>query len=174
MGRLGRRGDVVEVAPGYARNFLLPKNLAIAASKGILKQAETMQKSRREQDMREQADFEAFATKVSATTLKVAARAGAAGTLFGSVTTSEIAEELGRALGVDLDRRKIVVAEPIKSLGTHQFKVHLHPKVVAQGTVEVVSDGVAPPAEEPPAAPEAPDEPKEEAPMVEEPSEEDL
>lgn len=163
MGRLGRKGDLVEVAPGYARNFLLPKNLAIAASKGALKQGQVMQRSRRAQDLREKADFEALAQRIGELQLRIAARAGAAGTLFGSVTTSEIANELGRALGIEVDRRKVAVSEPIKSLGTHSFKISLHPQVVAEGTVEVVSDGVTPDPVEEPAPPAEAKEPSDSA-----------
>lgn len=143
LGRLGRKGDVVEVAGGYARNYLLPRNLALIASKGTLQQAQAMQRSRVGQDRRERESFEAQAQRIASSPLKVAARAGAEGHLFGSVTTSDIAAELGRVLGQDVDRRKITVPDPIKTLGTHDFSVHLHPEVTAVGTVEVVPEDAA-------------------------------
>lgn len=143
VGRLGRKGDVVEVAGGYARNYLLPRKLALVVSKGTLKQAETMQRSRVGQDRRARESFEALAQSIASAQLKIAARAGAEGHLFGSVTTSDIAGLLGKVIGEEIDRRKVSVPEPIKTLGTHDFSVHLHPEVTAVGTVEVVSDSPA-------------------------------
>lgn len=137
---LGRKGDVVEVAGGYARNFLLPRKLALVESKGTLKQAEHMQRSRVGQDRRERASFEALAQRIASSPVQIKARAGAEGQLFGSVTTSDIAAELAKVLGEEVDRRKITVSQPIKTLGTHDFSVHLHPEVTAAGNVDVVSD----------------------------------
>lgn len=140
VGRLGRKGDVVEVAGGYARNYLLPRKLALAVSKGTLKQAEMMQRSRVGQDRRQRESFEVLAQRIASHPLKIAARAGAEGHLFGSVTTTDISAELGKVIGEVVDRRKVTVPDPIKTLGTHDFSVHLHPDVTAVGTVEVVSD----------------------------------
>lgn len=140
MSNLGRKGDVVEVAPGYARNYLLPTNRAITASKGSLKQALTLQRSRAQQEEREKESWKALASRISAAKLETLARAGAEGHLFGSVTTSEIGHLLSTALGEDIDRRKITVAEPIKSVGVHTYKVHLHADVVAEGAVEVKAE----------------------------------
>lgn len=138
--KLGRKGDIVDVAPGYARNFLLPKKLAMLASRGALKQAESMQRARAELDVKERAVFEALAQRISSSPLKAEARVGEEGQMFGSVTNVDIAEKLTAALGEEVDRRKIVVAEPIKSLGTHSFSVHLRADVIAQGTIEVVEE----------------------------------
>lgn len=140
---LGNKGDVVEVAAGFARNYLLPKNLAMTATKGALRQAESMQKARQEKEKKEVLVHQEFASKISSTPLKITMRAGDEGQLFGSVTNVDIADELTRALGQEVDRRKIDLA-PVKSIGSHTFKVHLHSQVVAEGTVEVVSD--SPPA----------------------------
>lgn len=142
---LGHKGDVVEVAAGFARNYLLPRNLAMSATKGALKQAESMQKARKEKENKEVLVHQEFATKISSTPLRITMRAGDEGQLFGSVTNVDIADELTRALGQDVDRRKIDLA-PVKSLGSHTFKVHLHSQVVAEGTVEVISDGPPIPA----------------------------
>jgi len=144
IGTLGRKGDVVEVAGGYARNYLLPKNLAISATKGAVKQSESMQRARRERDKREQAVFEALSAKITGSALQIKVRAGTGGHLFGSVTTSDIAAELSRAVGETIDRKRVSVAEPIRTLGSHQYSVHLHSAVVAKGTIEVVSDGTGP------------------------------
>lgn len=142
MSNLGRKGDVVEVANGYARNYLLPTNRAIAASKGTLKQAESMQRSRAQQEEREKAEWKVLADRISGAKLEVTAKAGAEGHLFGSVTTSDIGHLLSEALGEEIDRRKITLAEPIKSVGTHSYKVHLHAAVVAEGTIQVASEAV--------------------------------
>lgn len=142
VGRLGRKGDVVEVAGGYARNYLLPTKRAFPATKGALKQAEEMKRSRRQHDERERAHFASLAERISASELKVTARAGAEGHLFGSVTSGDIADLLSEVLGQEVDRRKIVL-EPIKSIGTHGFRVHLHSEVVADGTVEVIPEAAS-------------------------------
>lgn len=140
LSNLGRKGDVVEVAPGYARNYLLPTNRAIAVSRGTFKQAQILQRSRSQQEEREKTQWQTVASRVSAARLKVAARSGSEGQLFGSVTTSDIAELLSKELGEEIDRRKVTVGEPIKSVGVHGYKVHLHAAVVAQGTIEVVQE----------------------------------
>ena len=139
IGTLGRRGDVVEVAPGYARNYLLPKNLALTASKGAVRQAEAMRRSRVERERREHAAAESLAGRIVGVALRIPARAGEDGHLFGSITTSDIAEELTRALGDEIDRRRINLAAPIRSLGTHEYTVHVGPDVTAAGSVEVVA-----------------------------------
>jgi large subunit ribosomal protein L9 len=139
VGRLGRKGDVVEVAGGYARNYLLPTKRAFPATRGALKQAEAMRRSREQHDERERAHFAALAGRISSSELKVTARAGTEGHLFGSVTSADIASLLSEQLGQEVDRRKIVL-EPIKSIGTHGFRVHLHAEVVAEGTVEVIPE----------------------------------
>lgn len=136
---LGQKGDVVEVAAGFARNYLLPKKLAMSATKGALKQAESMQKARQEKEKKELLVHQELAERISSTPLQVTMRAGDEGQLFGSVTNVDIADELSRALGHEIDRRKIDVS-PVKSLGRHTFKVHLHAKVAAEGVIEVVSD----------------------------------
>lgn len=151
--KVGRKGDVVTVADGFARNYLLPKNLAIVATRGAVKQAESMQRARIEQDKRDKAVFEEVAQKIAAMKLEVMARSGEEGQLFGSVTHADLADELGRALGQQIDKRKIS-SDPIKSLGVHEFKVHLHPEVTAIGSVQVVPDAASPPLITPEEEPE--------------------
>lgn len=168
LGRVGRKGDLVEVAAGYARNYLIPNKLATMATKGAVKQADQMRRARDERDRKEKAVYEALAGRVASAEIKVVARAGAEGHLFGSVTTAEIAEHLSRALGEDVDRRKIHLRTPIKSLGTHEFSVHLHADVTATGAVEVVSDPSAPAA---PAKPSPDDETSAPQPAGENPQE---
>lgn len=140
VGSLGRKGDVVEVAAGYARNYLLPRNLAISATKGALRQAEQMQRARSEQESRERKAAEELAQKIRTASLRIAARAGEEGLLFGSITTSDVADKLTELLGEEIDRRKVHLAEPVRSIGLHEFVVRLHPEVEAAGSVEVVAE----------------------------------
>jgi len=136
---VGRRGDVVDVADGFARNYLLPTGHALRATAGIEAQATAMRRAR---DLRDAADRQAaqtVAAVLAATTVTVAARAGAEGRLFGSVTASDIAEAVQAQTGAVVDRRRIHLEEPIKSLGVHSVPVRLHEGVDAQVTVEVVA-----------------------------------
>jgi large subunit ribosomal protein L9 len=145
MSNLGRKGDVVEVKDGYARNYLLPTSRAFSAGKGAVKQAEAMQRARAAQEAKDRAQWTALAGRISSVKLTTTATAGAEGQLFGSVTTSDIADMLAAHLGEEIDRRKVILPEHIKSVGAHSFKVHLHADVVAEGSIEVLADG-APPA----------------------------
>ena len=134
---LGHKGDLVEVAPGYARNYLVPKGLAIAASAGVTRQAEAMRRSRQVRNRREKEGAEATARQLAAKRIEIKARSGEGGRLFGSVTSTDIAEAVEAQTGVKLDRRKLHV-EPIKTLGTHEIPVRLHSDVEIPLTIEVV------------------------------------
>ena len=134
---LGQRDDVVSVADGYARNYLLPRGLAVAATAAGLKEVEanrTRVKVRTDRDLQ---DAEEIRAKVDGQTFTVAARAGEAGRLFGSVTSQDIAEAIAAQAGVKVDRRRIELAEPIKAVGTYTAALRLHPKVEASVHVEV-------------------------------------
>ena len=138
---LGTRGDVVTVKDGYARNYLLPKNLAREATPGNLKSVEQERKkwallSQQEKDAAQKA-----ADAVKGTKVTIQKRTGENGQLFGSVTANEIADALV-AKGVDVDKRRIELAHPIKSLGSHEVDVRLHREVTAHIVVEVVPLGV--------------------------------
>ena len=135
---LGSRGDVVSVADGYARNFLIPKGMAMLATRGALRQAELMQKARREREEREKQEAAAMVSKLAATSVYISARAGEAGRLFGSVTKSDVARGIEEQLGEVVDRHKILLEDPIRVLGTHQVEVKLHEEVNALVTVEVI------------------------------------
>jgi large subunit ribosomal protein L9 len=135
---LGNKGDLVEVAPGYARNYLVPKGLAMPASSGAAKQAEAMRRSRQVRDRREKEGAEATARQLAAKRVEIKARSGEGGRLFGSVTSTDIAEAVEAQTGIKLDRRKLSV-EPIKTLGTHEVSVRLHSEVEVPITIEVVS-----------------------------------
>ena len=128
---LGERGDIVSVASGFARNYLLPKGYAYEATPGNLKQIEHKRRAWAAVEGREVAAAQDVAGQLAAATLTLTKKAGESGTLYGSVTNAEVAELLARR-GLDIDRRRIVLEEPIKSLGEHEVKVKLHKKVTAQ------------------------------------------
>jgi large subunit ribosomal protein L9 len=136
---LGHKGDLLEVADGYARNYLVPRGLALEASKGIVKQAEAMRRSRQARDARDRAGAEEVAARLTAALIEIKARAGEGGKLFGSVTSNDLAEAVLAQTGVELDRRKIDLAEPLKELGAAEVTVRLHPDVNAALQVEVVA-----------------------------------
>lgn len=137
--KLGRKGDIVTVADGYARNFLVPKGLAMVATRGSLKQAEVMQRARAEKDAREKEIAAAKVAKLGASPVYISARAGEEGRLFGSVTKSDVARAIEDQLEESVDRHNIRLDEPIRTLGTHQVEVHLHAEVNALVTVEVIA-----------------------------------
>jgi large subunit ribosomal protein L9 len=135
---LGTRGDVVSVADGYARNFLIPKGMAMLATKGALRQAELMQRARREREEREKQEAAGMVSRLAATSVYISARSGEGGRLFGSVTKSDVARGIEEQLGEAVDRHKILLEDPIRVLGTHQVEVKLHEEVNALVTVEVI------------------------------------
>ncbi len=136
---LGHKGDVITVADGYARNFLVPKGKAIVATKGALRQAEQMRKAREEQAEKERQAAAAKVATLAAQPVYISARAGEGGRLFGSVTKSDVARAIEEQLGESVDRHLIRLDDPIRELGTHQVEVHLHAEVNALVTVEVIA-----------------------------------
>lgn len=134
---LGRKGDVVEVADGYARNFLFPKALAIFASRGNLRNLEQLRIALEKQRAREKEEAEKLAQELEKLRVSIPAKAGQKGKLFGSVTSQDIAETIEKLSLVKLDRRKIESPD-IKTLGKHRVKIHLYPEVEAELEVEVV------------------------------------
>lgn len=140
VNKLGVPGDLVDVADGYARNFLIPRGLAAPATKGGAKHAERLRKSHGDRVAKERTEAQALAERLAAFPLRITARAGEEGRLFGSITAADVANELQRALGVGVDRKRVRLDEPIRSLGTHEVAVHLHPEVDANVTVEVVGE----------------------------------
>ena len=135
--RLGKKGDILDVADGYARNFLIPNGLALRSSKGAEVQASAMRRSRDVRDAADREAAEAVATKLVPQTIAISARAGAEGKLFGSVTAPEIVEAVKAQTGLELDRRKLHLDEPIREVGTHRVTVKLHADVEFPVTVEV-------------------------------------
>ena len=134
---LGAPGDVVEVAAGYGRNYLVPRGLAMPWTRGAEKQIELIKRARSARDIRGLDDARDAAKRLAALTVRLDVRAGAAGRLFGSVSASDIATAVRKAGGPELDRRRIEVTTPIRTVGTHQVTVRLHPEVSATLDVEV-------------------------------------
>jgi large subunit ribosomal protein L9 len=136
---LGLKGDIVDVADGYARNFLVPRGLAMKASKGVVAQAEAMRRNRTARDAREREAAEEIAGRLSATRVTVTARAGEGGKLFGSVTSADVADAIAAAVAAEIDRRSVQLDEPLKELGEVEVPVRLHAEVTATVNVEVVA-----------------------------------
>jgi large subunit ribosomal protein L9 len=136
---LGRRGDVVKVSDGYARNFLLPRKLALAVTASSRRQVDHEKKMAVQREAEEKGAADLLAQRVAQTPVAIARKVGETDTLYGSVTSADIAEAL-LAQGVDVDRRKIQLAEPIKRLGEHHVPLRLHRDVIAQILVQVVKD----------------------------------
>jgi large subunit ribosomal protein L9 len=138
--KLGDPGDVAEVADGYARNYLIPRGMAIRAQKGAVKQADVLKKGHIARLSKQKGEFEALASKLIAEgPLRVSARAGEEGKLFGSVTAADIADALAAQSDVQVDRKDVHLDEPIRSVGAHEVRVKLFHEVEPVITVEVVA-----------------------------------
>jgi large subunit ribosomal protein L9 len=135
---LGKRGDIVEVSEGHARNFLLPKGIAFTATDGAVSQAQSMRRARDLRDAQDRESAQAVASKLVSTTITIAVKAGNEGRLFGSVTAADVAEAVQAQTNIALDRRKLVV-EHIKTTGTYQVPAKLHHDVEFPITLEVVA-----------------------------------
>jgi large subunit ribosomal protein L9 len=136
---LGLKGDVVAVADGYGRNYLIPKGLALIASKGALRQADLMQKARVEREQKAKEEAAAKVSLLASQPVYISARAGEGGRLFGSVTKSDVARGIEDQLEERVDRHDVLLEDPIRVLGTHQVEVKLHEQVNALVTVEVIA-----------------------------------
>ena len=132
----GKKGQLVNVSDGYARNFLLPKKLAVAATAENLNTMKQQEKARKAQEAAEKAEAEALSEKLKGLTVKVAAKAGEGGRLFGAVTAKEISEQLKAQHDMELDSKKLVLAEPIKTFGSFEVKAKLGFEIT--GTVYVL------------------------------------
>jgi large subunit ribosomal protein L9 len=134
---IGKRGDLVDVADGFARNFLIPGGKAIVASDGITAQAASMRRSRDLRDTKDREGAEAVAQKLVPLIISIPARAGRGGKLFGSVTTTDILTAVEEQSGIALDRHRLLAHDAIKDVGTHEVGVRLHPEVEFALTIEV-------------------------------------
>ena len=135
---LGSAGDTVEVKGGYARNYLLPRGLAIVATRGAEKQVTSLRRARAARDVRSLEEAQSVAARLSGLTVRLPARTGGGGRLFGRVTTADVAAAVTAAGGPELDRRRIELPSNIKSVGTHTVTVRVHAEVSAPLTIEVV------------------------------------
>lgn len=142
MANLGEAGDVVDVKPGYARNYLLPQDFAYEASAANIARLEEEQKERQEQKKRDFLEARRRASQLSGKTFTFQAKAGEEGKLFGSVTSADIAERINAEAGLDyeLDRRTVELAEPLKELGEFQVEIKLHSDVVEPVGVVIVRE----------------------------------
>lgn len=135
---LGAPGDVVDVADGYARNYLIPRGLAEQATRGALKQVEGLRRTREVREVKSLEQAQQIASQLASLGVKVAAKAGTEGRLFGQVTPQQVATAVAKAGGPKIDRKRLHFDAPIKSLGSHRLHLRLHPEVEAEINVEVV------------------------------------
>ena len=139
---LGKRGEIVKVADGYARNYLLPRKLALPATDGNRKHVERERKIMESREAEEKGQADAMAARLTAIDITIARRVGETDQLYGSVTSADIVEVL-KAKGFDVDKRKLILPEPIKAIGDHTVPLKLHREVTLPLTVHVVKEGAA-------------------------------
>jgi len=138
--KLGERGEIVKVADGYARNYLLPRKLALPATEGNRKHVERERKIVESREAEEKGKAEGVAARLAGVEIVIARRVGDTAQLYGSVTAGDIADFL-KAKGFDIDKRKLILPEPIKTIGDHNVPLKLHREVTAPLTVKVVKEG---------------------------------
>ena len=136
---LGKKGQVVEVAEGYARNFLLPRNLATEANKGALTMLDEQKKARAKREAQSLAETQELAKLLESKPVAVRAKAGGNGKLFGTVTNADIADAISQSFAVAVDKHKIEVKNTIKALGIYPIEIRLGKNIVAKTTVSVVA-----------------------------------
>ncbi|HSZ46288.1 MAG TPA: 50S ribosomal protein L9 [Streptosporangiaceae bacterium] len=134
---LGAPGDVVEVKAGYGRNYLVPRSLAMPWTRGSEKQIDMIRRARSAREIRSLDDAKEAAGRLGSLRVRLQTKAGSGGRLFGSISTADIAAAVRNAGGPELDKRKIEVQNPIKTVGSHQVSVRLHPEVSARLDIEV-------------------------------------
>ncbi len=139
VSNLGAPGDVVEVKDGYGRNYLMPRGLAIGWTRGAQKQIDSIKKARSVREVRDAGHADEIKTQLESLSVTVSSQAGSSGRLFGAVTVADILDAVKQAGGPDIDKRRIEVGNPIKSVGSHQVKVKVHDEVTATLNLEVVA-----------------------------------
>ncbi len=137
---LGKAGEVKRVARGYARNYLFPRGVAMLPTEGAMRHVEIMGKANAKRNAKLSADARALAEKMNATMLDFKAKVGEQGRLYGSITSQDIADALQQKLGMDVDRRKIELAEPLRQVGEHKVNIHLHSDVNATVNVNITPE----------------------------------
>jgi large subunit ribosomal protein L9 len=135
---LGKKGDLVDVSDGYARNFLLPKKRAMKATDGALAQADSLKSARETADREAREAAERIATQLAGTRVVLAAQAGDEGRLYGSIGAADVMEGIKRFTGVDVDRRSIEIRTPIKAIGLHEVWLKLHSEVEFPVTIDII------------------------------------
>lgn len=135
---LGKKGDLVDVADGYARNFLLPRKRAMKATAGALAQADSLKAARESADREARDKAEKVATQLAGTRVVLAAQAGDEGKLYGSIGAADVVEGIKRFTGIDVDRRNIEIRTPIKAIGLHEVWLKLHPEVEFPVTLDII------------------------------------
>lgn len=136
---LGAPGDIIEVKDGYGRNYLVPRGLAIRWTKGGETQVATIRRAREVREVRDLGHAQEIRSRLESLRVRLTARAGSGGRLFGSITAADVADAVKKAGGPDIDRRRVELVNPIKSAGTHKVTVRIHPEVVANVNVDVVA-----------------------------------
>jgi large subunit ribosomal protein L9 len=136
---VGKRGDICEVSDGYARNFLLPRGVAFAATDGAIAQAKAMRRSRDLKDAADRSAAETIASRLVSTPITIVGRAGTGGRLFGSITAGDIVDAIKAQAGTQLERRHLHLTDAIKTTGTHSVTVKLHTDVQFPVTLNVTS-----------------------------------
>lgn len=135
---LGKRGDVVDVADGYARNYLLPRSYAIKANEGALRQAEAIREARIEAERQAKEKAEVIAQQLVGSRVVLAARAGDEGQLYGSVAVADVVEGIKRFTGIELERSHVEIFDPIRAIGLHEIQIKVHPEVEFPLTLDVI------------------------------------
>lgn len=138
VNELGKKGDVVDVSDGYARNFLLPRNKAMKATEGARQQAERLKVAREESERRAKEEATRLASQLTGTRVVIAAQAGDEGKLYGSIGLADVVEGVRKFTGVELDRKYIEVRSPIKAIGLHEVWIKPHPEVEFPVTIDVI------------------------------------
>lgn len=138
--KLGKKGEVVSVAEGYARNYLLPRGMAAEASKGRIKELARQKDALANQKQKQEEQSRALGAKLAGVSISLPAKVGDTGKLFGAISNKDIAGALLAVHGLDVDKKKIILKEPIKALGVYAVTVKLHPAVQVEMTVEVVPE----------------------------------
>jgi large subunit ribosomal protein L9 len=139
VSNLGAPGDIVEVKDGFGRNYLMPRGFAIRWTKGAQKQIDSIKKARSVREVQDLGHADEIKNQLEALDVRIATQAGSTGRLFGAVTVADILDAVKSAGGPDIDKRRIELGNPIKSVGTHQVKVKVHDDVTATLTLEVVA-----------------------------------
>lgn len=138
--KLGKKGEIVNVAEGYARNYLIPKGVVVEATEANLRNLSHQQAVKQDRVRKEEQEARELAERLSALTVVIRAKTGEAGRLFGSVTAQDIAEAITTATGVELDKRRVELDEPLKALGDYEIAVKLYQGVTAKVTVKVTAE----------------------------------